>query len=88
MFLNSCCPDISILNMNLKNTKDCSNLTSNLPQLYKELIFCWQEVNPPKIKRYNLGSTDIKAQILWGNDNIKFKNKPVFLRNWIKSDIV
>ena len=55
----------------------------------RELITGWHDINlltPSPVEYLNSGK--VKAQIIWGNDLIKFNKKPLYFSNWIKSNII
>lgn len=62
-------------------------LLENLPDFYREIVMCWQEIKGGK-REYPQNFRNIRNQILWGNRYIQFDNKPLFFKNWIDSGLI
>ena len=86
-FLNIFGKDFLIFHMNLchiKNIKNIENLF--IPDFYKDLIENWLHSKKESIKSETF--EQIRKQIIWGNQEIKFLNKCIIFKEWIKSGII
>jgi len=83
-FLNVFGPNFLIFSMNPDSTKSLE--VKILPEYYKNLIEVWliaKEINQTN----NLTFYQIRKEIIWGNRFIKFKNKCLFFKAWMNSNI-
>ena len=75
-----------IFNVNLDNEKSMPCL-ENLSEFYREVITCWVTSGGGNTK-YPKHFSDVRKQIIWGNKFIKFGNKCLFFKNWVKSGLI
>ena len=57
---------------------------NTIPNFYKEVIFAY---NSSKISDIEDFFINLKTQPIWGNKFIKFRNKTLFFKSWIRSGI-
>ena len=69
---------------NMRNINMLPN-TKEIPEFYLQILESWFKLNK-NVEKYS--NSDIKNQILWGNQNILFNNKVLFYTNWIDSGII
>ncbi len=81
--LNGIVPDLLLLKFNtkLENVSNHIPLISNLPVYYQSLLKAWYDC---KLDNNHLQSNDV----VWLNDLIKYKGKPLFFERWIKKGII
>ena len=85
--LNKFGPNCLIFNMNLskQNIKTLKEVIE-IPDFYIETLKSWFELtNKETISTKNY--VDIRKQIIWGNKQITYKNKVIFLSRWINSNL-
>ena len=75
-----------IFKANLDNEKSLPCLDS-LPEFYREVISCWIATGGG-ITKFPKHFAEVRKQIIWGNRFIKFGNKCLFFKNWIKSGLI
>jgi hypothetical protein len=66
--------------------KDIPNF-QELPLFYKKVIESWYICKNNTAKRPK-HFRDIRRQVIWGNENILLKNKPLWFQHWIDSGII
>ena len=71
---------IKLFALKVTDSRDMLKKTK-IPRFYKECIIFFQELN--KIARVNL-----KEELIWCNDKIKFKNKPLTFVHWARDNIL
>ena len=64
-----------------------NSITKMLPAFYREMLNNWFEVRTQDEPR-KLSPNNIGEQIIWGSKFIKYKNKALFYKEWIESDIL
>ena len=87
IYLNKFGPNCLIFNMNLskQNIKTLKEVIE-IPNFYIETLTSWFELtNKETISTKNY--VDIRKQIIWGNKQITYKNKVIFLSRWINSNL-
>lgn len=74
--------------MNLKSILNIDkNKLQNMLNFYKQLIKDWISEKGGNTK-YPKRFFEIRKQVLWGNDNIRFNRKCLNFDDWINSDII
>ena len=74
------------MNLGIQNLKYLHNI-QEIPHFYQEILKCWLQIGGGETKTPN-DFRKIRSEIIWGNKNIKFKNKPVIMLNWINSNLL
>ena len=59
-------------------------LLDTIPEFYKHIIYVF---NSSKIIQYEDFCVNFITQPIWGNKFIKFKNKTLFFKTWIKAGV-
>ena len=78
-----------IFNMNLDGTKSLPKVSYPLPQFYKEIVEAFIELNKCKGTNLKINSFyDVRKQVIWGNQKIKYKGKSLLFNNWIDAGII
>ena len=78
-----------IFKMNLDKLKHIETSRSfSIPEFYTDIIETWLEIKnankSPQIQTFD----QIRKQILWGNQEIKYLRKSLFFQEWVKSNIL
>ena len=60
----------------------------SIPEFYTDIIETWLEIKnankSPQIQTFD----QIRKQILWGNQEIKYLRKSLYFQEWVKSNII
>lgn len=91
---------VSVLNYTVKNQLGCTvndllltNITdskscqvfNNLPTFIREVIFNYNRCKDLNSMCKNNNATDIASRFVWGNTQIKFKNKCLWYKHWLEA---
>lgn len=89
-FLNHYGQKLLIFNMNLDSLRSLKAPKFKLPLFYKSLIELWIKLNNTKQTNHRSLDTfpEIRKQIIWGNQFIKYKGKCLNNTSWIESNIL
>jgi hypothetical protein len=74
--------------MNYDSLKSLPLLKHDIPQFYKDILKHYGELNNTRIKQNPKTFSDIRKQVIWGNQYIKFKGKSLIFKSWINSGII
>jgi hypothetical protein len=56
----------------------------NFPLFYKEMLVFFNECKKINTLDY---LNDVLKEPLWSNNKVLFKNKPIFIKSWLKSGL-
>ena len=84
--LNKFGNDFSIFDMRLKSVNSLEDF-KQIPEFYLEIIKTWIKYKNTE-KHIPLNYSNIRQQIIWGNQDIMLKGKSLLFKNWIKSNIM
>ena len=74
------------MNLGIQNLKHLPTI-QEIPQFYLEILKCWLQIGGGETNT-PINFRNIRNEIIWGNKNIKFNNKPIIMLNWINSDLL
>ena len=75
-----------IFNTNNGNIR-CNEELKNIPQFYRDIFVLWNLTGGGKTKKPK-SFIDIRKQIIWNNEYLKFEGKTLVFENWIISGIL
>ena len=87
-YLNKFGDNLLLFKMNINNVKDLDNVTfKNMPEFYQNLVKNWINIKGGQSKTPTK-FYDIRKQVIWGNNLIRFNKKCLFFHNWIQNDLI
>lgn len=87
-WLNFFGKDYLIFRMNFNNLKELINVSNakTVPIFYQQIINSWLKIKTQNKAPANFA--EIRKEVIWGNKNITFKNRPIIFKNWINDGII
>ena len=82
VLFNNFAPDLMVLKCNTTYQTLCNNFAVNtLPPFYQDMIKTWYQCKQEQ--------QQVETQhVLWLNDRIQYKGKPLFFRGWFNNSII
>ena len=74
--------------MNLDKLKHIENRTFSIPEFYTDIIETWLEIKNANKNQPIKTFGQIRKQVLWGNQEIKYLRKSLYFQEWDKSNII
>ena len=74
------------MNLGIRNLKYLPHI-QEIPQFYQEILKYWLQIRGGETNT-PINLRNIRSEIIWGNNNIKFNNKPIIMLNWINSNLL
>ena len=87
MYLTSINLNMSLILRTTFRKSDSFDIIKKIPMFCQQIFISlneWKTIKPIN----NLSNFEFLTQPLWGNEYFKFKNKHLYFRNWIKSNII
>ena len=87
-YLNKFGKNLLLFKMNLCDVRNLNKAAfQNLTEFYKEIVKTWISIKGGQTK-IPKNFLDIRKQVIWGNNFIKFNKNCLLFNNWIQSDII
>ena len=87
MYLTSINLNMSLILRTTFRKSDSFDIIKKIPMFYQQIFISLNECKTIKPIN-NLSNFEFLTQPLWGNEYFKFKNKHLYYRNWIESNII
>lgn len=85
-YLNTFGPKYLILHINVCEKQTLEKL--KIPRLYQNVVAAWHECRHHSQNLTLNRVSEIRKQILWKNNNIRYRGKMLYYRNWINKGII
>ena len=87
-YFNQYGTNMLIFKMNIDSFKCLPSVRLNIPLFYKEILENFIELRNSVKSKIPKSFFDVRTQIIWGNQYIKYNGKCLIYNNWIKSNII